>query len=283
MSRNFEASLAALLICASLAIACSDEQQAEERQDANPPSGSAPAGAEGRAGQTVTVRFVNLWVDDGAGAPVDVYTGYGADPEKRLLESASFGEVTGSATMPAGEALTVYRSGDTQAIVASAFGSDIEPGASLTLVLRYARPLRGSGPSGVVDVFTDSGDELGPGHGPARPVDGVLLVANVSPAGSILGDAHESLVFGIPGRSCLRGAGMAPEAASGGTATMSYDIEPGTSRIAAYEADQGSCSGTPRIGPVEVDFPAGARSYIFAYGTGPGDLQLLPVLPSGAR
>lgn len=138
----------------------------------------------------------------------------GLGREQLLFENVGFGEVV-TAGVPADAALFTYRAGEpglgegfgSPAFIGSEdLGSDIEAGVPLTVVLTYAQPLRDDDLAGAMDVFYDAGDYVAGGM-PARPVEGALVVADVSPAGRVLGEANEGFKFGIPGAGCLRPAG----------------------------------------------------------------------------
>jgi hypothetical protein len=253
----------------------------------------AGAGDEnsGGADPAAKIRLVNLWVDEGTGAPVDVHMSPLMSDERPLFQDVGFGTVTATTSVPADARITFYRAGNAASgeEIATHFLSsrDLEGGDQLTLVLGYTRPIREGGMTGVVEVFQDTGQFVSGGM-PARPVDGTLLVISVSPANRILGDARDSFTFGSRGQGCLRPAGSPPPSSGGGaittslggTAIITYDVQPGVQQIAAYGSDTSQCEGSPRIGPVEVDVAAEGRTYLFAYGTGPNDLRLLPVAPS---
>jgi hypothetical protein len=243
---------------------------------------------------SATIRFVNLWVDEGAGVAVDVHMSPLMGGERRLFQNVAFGTVTETASVPADVRFEVYRAGEAGADqqIGTHFlsSSDLEAGDRLTLVLGYTRPIREGGMTGGFEVFHDVGDVVSGGM-PARSVDGALLVVSVSPANRVLGDARETFTFGSPGQGCLRPAGSPPPSTSpnaittsmGGTAVITYDVEPGSHQIAAYGSDAVRCEGSPRIGPVEVDVAAGGRTYLFAYAVGADDLRLLAVRSSGGE
>ena len=225
----------------------------------------------------VTVRFVNLWTNAGVGTGIDIYADDDPEASARLFEDVAFGEATAPAQVPTGSPIGFFPAGTFEKPVAALWGSEFEAGVAHTVVLRPARALRDDALGGAIDVFTDSGESLGPGHGPVRPVDGVLLVANVSAAVAVLPQDARVLRFGTPGAGCLRAAGSAASTTMGGTATLSYDIPPGELRVAAYGNDDSGCAGPPRIAPLQISVPPHGRSYLFAYGTGPSDLRLLYV------
>jgi hypothetical protein len=292
----------ALFMCLSLAALClvgCAEGEPDTAALAQNPSGDAPAMAQGAdeesaAPAATTLRFVNLWVHEGAGAPVDVYRRTGLRGETLLYKGVGFGEVSPAGAIPPDTALYVYRAGDPQAgaglgspaFIASVDAGDLALADRLTLVLRYYRPLREGRLAGASQVFADSGDSVVNGM-PARPVDGAMLVAYSGAADVILGKGHKGFRFGTPGEGCLSPAGEKSRpgisiSIGGRGAALTYDVAPGALQVAAYEIDDGKpCSGTPRIGPVEIDVAAAGRTYLFAYGTGPDDLRLLPLMPAG--
>lgn len=285
--------IARLTTILALAACGSDGGEAEsavpsgtEAESPDPPFGGADPDP------AASIRFVNLWVEDGAGASVDVHMRGMRGDEHVLFENVGSGTVTATAPVPPDVWLNVYRADDagTGDPVATHFlsRSDLGAGTRLTLVLTYFRPIREGGMASAVGVFQDTGNFITGGM-PARPVDGALLVADLSAVTRVLGETHEPLQFGTPGSGCLRPAGSPPPSAGsgaittsvGGTAVVTYDVAPGSHRIAAYPMDDVRCDGPPRVGPVEVDVAADGRTYIFVYAMGPDDLRLLPVAASG--
>jgi hypothetical protein len=275
-----------------LTSACAAEPQADADLESTPAAESADETSPALP-DAATVRLVNLWIDSGRPAPVDVVMRPIIGEVTPLFEAVQPGAVTAARGLPADVRLEVFRQGEsgTSNDVGSLFltDSDMEPSGTLTLVLAWNRPLREGGNTAVIDIFFDSGEYV-TGTMPARPVDGGLLVAFVSPLNRLLGENRETLTFGIPGRGCLRPAGSPPpsEGASaittsvGGTAAITYDVPPGTHSIAAWRSDNSRCQGDPLIGPVSVTVAAGDRSYLFAWGPGVSDMRLLSLPPHGS-
>jgi hypothetical protein len=250
---------------------------------AAPPGRAADADAGSGGAGDVAMRFVNLWADGGRGEAVAVYVRRGPLAEEELLFPAvGFGQSTAYVPVPGEATLLAYRAGaaDTGGglgassfIASSAVSSWSAEGAErMTVMLAYARPLREGRLAGQIAAFHDAGDRISGGT-PAREVDGVLLVAWVAPAVSIL-DGDRGFRLGVPGTGCLRLAGGSPNTTGGGTAIIGYDVAPGPTSLAAHAVDDTRCDGPTRIDAIDVEIPDG-RSYIVAYGTGPDDLRLL--------
>lgn len=248
--------------------------------------------AERTAAQTATIRFVNLWLHEGTGTPVDVYLSPFLQPEQPLFEGLEFGAASAAVSIRADASVNAYLSGDPRAgeglgspeFIASAKDRDIGPGDRLTLVLRYSPPFGDDPVSGGIVVFKDTGDAVTDGM-PARDVDGALLVAYAGPVRHVVGETHKGYWFGIPDEGCLRPAGASPRpgisVSAGGWEVLPYDVPPSRLQVAAWR-DSG-CSGPPEIGPVAVDVAGEERAYVFAYGTGPDDLRLLPLAALGGE
>lgn len=280
--------LGSLLIATAL-VACAPDAQAVP--DDVPADTPAPA-PQAEAGPSAAIRIVNLWVDGGSGASIDVTVKPMRADEEILFSGVGFGQVTATETVAADTRLAVYRAGEVaeNADVGGHFltESDLESSARLTLVATYMPPISDGGPTAIFTIFYDTGEYV-TGTMPARSVDGSLLVADFAPLRRVLGPDQGSLILGTPGAGCLRLAGV-PAAGSGsgaivvsggGTAVVTYDVPPGNLQVAAYAADDGSCTGAPVIGPVAVDVAPSGRTYVFAYGTGPDDRRLV-VVPSSA-
>jgi hypothetical protein len=286
MSGTGAIGLATLLALAGCRGDTRESELATEDAAVGTGEGVFPA-AEGGA----TIRVVNLWVDQGAGAAIEVHMDPLTDSDQMLFASVDFGTVTETASIPADTWLWIYRvgtagSGDR---IGSHFVSseDLEDGAQLTILVSYTRPLRAGGPTSVTEVLQDTGRFV-IGSMSTPEVEGALVVAYVAPANRVLGEARESLAFGTPGQGCLPPAPKSPAVGSvgtttaGGTAAITYDVEPGTRPIAAYRVED-RCEGTPRIGPIEVDVASAGRTYLFAYAATPDDLRLVAVRPPRAR
>jgi hypothetical protein len=89
---------------------------------------------------------------------------------------------------------------------------------------------------------------------------------------------------GVDGRSgCLTAVGDTDMTTSliGGTSVIQYAVAPGSTELALYQSDPGTCAGTADIGLATVDAAAGSRTLVFAYGADPQHLDLL-VLPIAA-
>jgi hypothetical protein len=236
---------------------------------------------ESPAGRSARVRLVNLWVDGGDGAPVDVRIRPIMGAERAVVDDLGFGEVTDAFDVHEDAQLYVYAAGEIDTAstprsvrpVATEGSPDIEPGVPLTIVLTYAPPIGQSVRGGGMTVFRDEGEYVS-GSMPARDVEGAMLVAFVAPAKTVLGDALDGLKFGTPGQGCLRPAGGGANTSMGGTATVNYDVTPGPLQVAAYEMNSSSCSEQPLAGPVEIDIPQGERGYLLAYGTSRDELRL---------
>lgn len=274
--------ITALAVSALLIPTCGGEPARDEA-----PGPEVGGGVEAAATTSAaTIRIVNLWVDDGSPAAIDVLMKPMLGEQRPLFENVAFGATSSAAAIPADVRLEVYRPGESGRgnDVGGLFldSNDLEAAGHLTVVVSYHPPLTDGGPTAGFDVFHDSG-ELVIGSMPVRPVEGALLVAFVSPMNRVLG-SRASLTFGIPGAGCLRPAGSTSSGGItttvGGTAALTYDVPPGMHAIAAWDAGSTRCEGAPRIGPVDVDVAATSRTYVFAYATAPEDLRLVAVRAS---
>lgn len=242
------------------------------------------------AGETATpvelpgrVRIVNLWVNDGAPGAIDVFVSRGRKLVP-LFTNVPFGTVTEYASVEAEAVLHVHPAGKAENSDRSMAGalstvwlrSDLESGRPLTVTFRYAKPLSDGGPSAVGQAFQDAGDFVY-GSMPARPVQGALLVTDVTAANAASG-ASETYFFGVPGKGCLLPAGSSPSSGRvslGGTGTAEYDVPPGPMKVAAYASDDRQCERAPILGPIDIDVAADRRNYLFVYGTSRADRRLL--------
>jgi hypothetical protein len=278
-----------LALTALLAIsACSAEPDADPADQTATASESTNEAAPTQP-DAFSIRIVNLWVDSGQPAPVDIVMRPLMGKETPLFEGVQPGTVTDLHGLPTDVQLDVYRMGasGSEDDVGGDFitETDIEPSSQLTLVLTWTRPLSDGGNTAQLDIFFDSGEYV-TGTMPARPVRGALLVAFVSPLNRVLAEDDDlALTFGIPGQGCLLPAGSTPSpgmsVSAAATAAMGYDLPPGTHAVAAWPSTDMRCEGDPLIGPVDVTAAAGHRSYLFAWGTGTPDMRLLAVPPRG--
>jgi hypothetical protein len=273
--------------------ACSGGEPAPDPADRTAAAAESADNAAPAPPDAATIRLANLWIDSGQPAPVDVIINPILGEDTPLFEGVQPGTVTAVSGLPADVWLEVYRQGGygSEEAVGSHFltENDMRPSDRITLVLGWTRPLGEGGSTAGIDIFFDSG-EFVTGTMPARPVDGGMLVAWVSPLNRRLGENRETLTFGIPGKGCLRPAGSPPPSAGasaittsiGGTAAITYDVPPGTHPIAAWRSDSPRCEGDPLIGPVDVTVIAGDRSYLIAWGAGVSDMRLLFLPPHGS-
>jgi hypothetical protein len=269
-----------------LVAACSTDAREETPADDAPLADvGIDADPEQSAGSPGRVRLVNLWADDGKPGTVDLYVSRRAGKPVPLFTGVQFGAVTEPASVEADATVYAYRSGGPTAgqgpgspdfIGFESIGTELANGHPLTLVVSYRKPLSGDGPSGAITIFKDDGAEV-VGSMPAKPVGGTLLVTDVSAANTVSA-GRETYYFGVPGHGCLTPAGATASGVSlGGTATATYDVPPGTTKIAAFAGSDAQCRGAATLAPVDVETVAGRRHYLFAYGTGSGDLRLLSV------
>jgi hypothetical protein len=270
----------------ALCLACSGGEPAADAAEPSPPDlevltdGDAPP-----AGPTADVRLVNVWSGQGSAEPIDLTATPLFGEEAPLFEQVALGTWTAIRSVPADTRLEVHRSGEVEADepVGGLFltETDLEPGRSLTLIVGPVTPIREGGHTAGISIYYDTGPYLS-GTMPAKPVDGGMLIGSFGPVRRLLGEAHPGLTLGTPGEGCLRPAGWEPSrpgivTSVGGTALVAYDVEPGRHQIAAYAADDARCSGPPLVGPADVDVTAGGRTWIVAYGAGPGELSLVAV------
>lgn len=280
-------SMTCMLCGGAVAMALSLAACEREAAEVGMPTDQRASSPVGEVAESATIRLVNLWVDDGTGAPIDVTSKPMLEAETPLFQGVEFGTLTETTKIPADTWLYVYRAGETDGEELGGLfltSRDLKAGNRLTLVVSYHAPITEGGGTVGISVFYDTGDYV-TGSMPVRPVDGALLVADVGPATRVLGESRQVLTFGSPGAGCLRLAGSPPRQAgpgaisvsAGGTAVVTYDVPPGTVRIAAWGDGHESCGGAPRVGPVEAGIDPSGRTYVFVYGTGPDDLRLLTV------
>jgi hypothetical protein len=279
-----------LSACLAVGLACSGGEPAADPAESSPPDLEAPTDADAPpAGPTANVRLVNVWSGHGTTVPIHLTATPLFGEEAPLFEDVDLGTWTTIRSVPADTRLEVHRSGEVEAgePVGGHFltETDLEPGRSLTLVVGPVTPIREGGHTAGISIYYDTGPYLS-GTMPAKPVKGGMLIASFGPVRPLLGEGHPGLKLGTPGEGCLRAAGWEPSrpgivASVGGTALVAYDVEPGRHQVAAYAADDTGCSGPPLVGPAEVDVKAGGRTWIVAYGAGPGELSLVAVPATG--
>lgn len=244
------------------------------------------------APSSASVRFVHLWAHEGATSAIDVY----AQPRFRAQEvvraGLDLGEVA-TLSVPTNATLYAYRSGEpgvgegygAPSLVASQdLERDLATEVPLTVALMPARSL-GERPGGAMRVFHDAGDYAIESL-PVKPVEGGLVVADMSALGMLAGAPVPRYTLGTPGGGCLRPAGETPRpglsVSAGGHSVFLYDMPAEATQVAAYSMDGTHCAGSAGIGPIDAGVPPGGRTYVFAFGTNSEDLRLLSVAASQA-
>jgi hypothetical protein len=237
--------------------------------------------ATSSAGSGAAVRVVNLVTLRAKSSEIVAYDTTNAQPGDRPLARVAYGSAsaylhpgtdqsgTGSTT------LSFYRPGrPTNARLLGQWSETLQSGDQVT-VLVGPNILH---PSQPVPVFTATQWERG-GPTPLAMPSGAnaLVLGNGFVLGAIPQAPTFGFQYGIPGHGCLVPAPDSTGAVHfvGGTDTVAFEVEPGTTHVAAYSTDDSSCKKRPEIRPVSIKTHAGGRVYVLVFGTGRHTLKLL--------
>jgi hypothetical protein len=301
--RRARAFFAFMLVGALLLAACGgdDDDSASGATGTTQAGGdtSTTAGGSGGNGdcftdpgtQTARVRFVNLYTNETyPKGDIDVYQGFnGTGPCGKKLATVAFGEATDYIDVTAADESGNW---NTTAYVAGSTDDDHK-------IITQSETWKGG--EQVTIVFAAQGDNPGSpasfGSDQAffeKPTDdnsGIGTPFEAEDGKALIGIAATSVQYSVPDGAWVVGADGVDGCLKsqqdtefsttnvGGTQLVQYQVDPGSYDISLYDSETAStCSGTADIGPASVDAQEGSRTFVFAYGTGPDDLQLL-VLP----
>jgi hypothetical protein len=143
------------------------------------------------------------------------------------------------------------------------------------LMVLYAGDKNGAGHiTGSIQTFFLAG---GPSTEATTTVAGKAYLLVNAGALQHIGSSGLAFNIGTPGKGCLTKTGNESQGVLvGGTQTVAYLVDPGTIQLAAYSANDTSCSGTPVVsGSVETE--TGNPLWVFLYGTSQQDIKVRTV------
>jgi hypothetical protein len=257
------------------------------------------------------VRVVNLAVQSGAGASIDVYGAAAATG--RPLATVDFGTASPYLDPPKNgqdTTLSFYFHGKTDSGSKLIDQSEmIGAGDQLTDVVWYGADGGTGNPIGHVQVVVEALGKPSLTLGGASVPKVPDLKAVVEVMGSQLMTLGTNLTFelGLPVGGCLpqqavTGADGQAKSADGsvhsvrlpgspvsgnevrdtvgGTNLVEYVTDPGSQQVSLFTTSSGNCNSAPAAGPADIDPPVGSVTLLVAYGTAPSTMKLL-ALPAG--
>jgi hypothetical protein len=259
------------------------------------------AGGGGGKGQCFTdpgtqkarVRFVNFFTNSTyPSGDIDILQGFsGSDPCGKKLTTLKFGEASDYIDVTAADSTGNWEIGAYPAGAATDEEHQIisqsetwKGGEQVTIVIENQDPTTGNRASAGGDqaFFEKPITDLNPN---TNPVAGKGLVIIGAASVQYVVDKDTSWLAGLAGQTtCLTSVDDTDpnvRTSIGGTSLVPYLVTPGTVSLSLYKSDPGTCTGTPDLGPVSVDVPAGGRAFVLVYGPDATHLKLLALpIPS---
>lgn len=234
---------------------------------------STPGGGEQTpAGETGTLRFVNLYLDE-SGNPEDIvlFANGQEDDGVAPITTVGYGPTSGYVDVTTDSSLRMYAAAhiDDQH---SQFATDLsgyDPGDSATIVL-YTAPADSSGRMGMIRIEEKGASPFE--FWPEIPSGKALAMIFPGALQSQPEDAR-SWWYNTSEDECLIDAttGQPQEFGFGGNVPQFFQLDPGTTEVQAAD----SCGGEASIPAVTINAEAGQRWLIMPYADESGELTFL--------